>query len=52
VEVFMVESWAEHLRQHQRVTNADRTLEEQMRRFVMSEPTVTHLITARGTTGD
>ena len=26
METFFVESWLEHLRQHQRVTNADRVL--------------------------
>jgi len=46
VEVFVVESWAEHLRQHERVTNADRAIEERVRRFHRGDslPTVTHLI--------
>ncbi len=45
VETFMVESWAEHLRQHERVTVADREAEERVRELlVASPPAVTHLI--------
>ena len=33
IETFMVESWIEHLRQHERVTDADRVLQETVRRF-------------------
>jgi hypothetical protein len=46
VETFLVESWLEHLRQHERVTNADRILQEQIRQLVIGEPIVTHLIAA------
>lgn len=47
VETFMVDSWLEHLRQHGRVTNADRILETAFRRFQTSgQPKVTHLIAA------
>ena len=47
VETFMVESWIEHLRQHQRVTDADRVLQEAVQRFHPgAKPTVTHLIAA------
>lgn len=47
VETFLVESWLEHLRQHERVTNADRVLEEQVHRFARSTPKVTHLAASR-----
>jgi hypothetical protein len=47
VETFLVESWHEHLRQHERVTNADRTLEERVRSFVLEPVKVTHLIAAQ-----
>ena len=33
VETFLVESWLEHLRQHERVTNADRVLQDAVHRF-------------------
>ena len=47
VETFLVESWLEHLRQHERVTNADRGLQQQVRRFHLEgEPKVTHMIAA------
>jgi MFS family permease len=45
IEVFLVDSWLEHMRQHDRVTNADRTLEEAVGRFQMGgPPKVTHLV--------
>ena len=46
LETFLVESWLEHLRQHKRVTNADRILQEKVHRHVRGEPKVTHLIAA------
>jgi predicted MFS family arabinose efflux permease len=47
VETFLVESWMEHLRQHERVTNADRVLQEAIQRFHLAgAPKVTHLIAA------
>ena len=48
VETFMTDSWIEHLRLHQRITNADRIVEQAVRRFqIGAAPTTTHLIAAR-----
>lgn len=46
VEVFMVGSLVEHLRQHERVTEADRIVQEQLRAFHVADdpPLVTHLV--------
>jgi MFS family permease len=49
VETFIVASWAEHLRQHERLTRADRETEEQVRGYALSEPKVRHLISAATT---
>jgi MFS family permease len=48
VETFLVASWHEHLRQHERVTNADRVLQEEVHRLVDGTPKVTHLIATSG----
>jgi len=43
VESFMVENWAEHLRQHERSTIADREIQEEAWRFHRgSEPPAVH----------
>jgi MFS family permease len=48
VEVFFTDSWLEHLRQHERVTKADRMLERNVRRFQLGEgPKITHLVGAQ-----
>lgn len=49
VEVFLVHSWAEHLRQHDRQTKADRELEERVYSYVAAEPKVRHLLYADST---
>jgi MFS family permease len=46
VEAFLVTSWAEHLRQHERFTHADREVEAQIRQHVRGEPRVRHLVDA------
>jgi quinol monooxygenase YgiN len=47
IETFQSDSWNEHLRQHRRVTNADRVLEQAARVFQVGEgPKTTHLISA------
>jgi MFS family permease len=47
VETFLVDSWLEHLRQHERVTNADRALQDVVYKFhAGGPPKVTHLIAA------
>jgi MFS family permease len=44
VETFVVSSWAEHLRQHDRVTRADSELEERLRVCTRDAPKVRHLV--------
>jgi MFS family permease len=45
VETFMLDSWIEHMRQHARVSNADRELQERVRGFhTQGAPQVSHLI--------
>ncbi|PJI90566.1 MFS transporter [Sphingomonas koreensis] len=49
VETFTVESWLEHLRQHERVTNADRIQQEALAAFRSGDalPVVRHFVTRR-----
>jgi Transmembrane secretion effector len=49
VEVFIAESWLEHLRQHERITVADPALEDELTSYHVGDtaPVVTHLISAR-----
>jgi MFS family permease len=50
LETFLVESWLEHLRQHERVTNADRILQTAVHRYHLEgAPKVTHFIAAEPT---
>lgn len=46
IETFTVESWLEHLRQHDRVTNADRVQQDALRTFQQDEapPVVRHMV--------
>jgi MFS family permease len=45
VEVFLVGSWAEHLRQHERITVADRRIQERINAYSTdSRARVTHLL--------
>jgi MFS family permease/quinol monooxygenase YgiN len=46
IESFVTESWAEHLRQHERVTAEDREAEQRARAFHLGPepPRITHLI--------
>ena len=46
VESFLVESWIEHMRQHERITVADREVEERARRYHLgpAPPAVSHFI--------
>ena len=45
LETFVVESWAEHLRQHQRVTMSDRVLHERVYELIEDgETRVSHFV--------
>jgi MFS family permease len=45
LETFLLDSWIEHLRQHERVTEADRALQDAVHRLQLEgAPKVTHLI--------
>jgi hypothetical protein len=46
LETFIVDSWAEHLRQHERFTQADRAIEERVHSYTRSQPMVRHLVFA------
>jgi MFS family permease len=46
LETFLVSSWAEHLRQHERLTRSDSDLERRARNYTRGEPIVRHLIHA------
>ncbi|MBV9454852.1 MAG: MFS transporter, partial [Rubrobacter sp.] len=46
LEVYLVSSWVEHLRQHERVSVAEKELQEHVHSFLVSEapPVVSHFI--------
>jgi hypothetical protein len=46
--VIYIDSWLDHLRQHERVTNVDRPLQDAARRFdKTSTPKVSHLVAVK-----
>ncbi len=45
-ETFLVESWVEHLRQHERVTKADQITQRRVRDLLRADPVVKHFISA------
>jgi MFS family permease len=47
VETFLVDSWAEHQRQHDRFTLADRAVEDQVFRYALAPVRIRHFIYAR-----
>ena len=49
LEMFLVNSWAEHMRQHERQTEADRDLEQRLRSYLAVDPEIRHLIYAYST---
>ena len=48
VETFLVESWAEHMRQHHRATAGDQAINDRVRAFHRGDdaPRVSHLVAA------
>jgi len=46
IETFIAESWEEHLRQHERITVADREIENSVKFFYIDKnpPSVSHFI--------
>ena len=49
LETFLLHSWLEHLRQHRRVTNADRVIQERLQKLLEEPPRVTHYVAASAT---
>ena len=46
LETYLVDSWLEHLRQHNRVTKADRGIEDEIQRLLGKPAETTHFIAA------
>jgi MFS family permease len=51
LEIFLVDSWAEHQRQHDRFTVADRATEDQVFRYTSEPVRIRHFIYARKDSG-
>lgn len=48
IEIFLSDSWMDHLRQHERITKADQAQEDAVLRFQIGDgPQITHLVAAR-----
>ena len=47
VETFLIESWLELMHLYERVTDADRGMEEHVRQFLLEPPQITHLVAPR-----
>jgi MFS family permease len=47
LETFLVSSWTEHLRQHQRVTNADYVLQQRIIGLLQEQQKITHFVAPR-----
>jgi predicted MFS family arabinose efflux permease len=47
VEIFLIESWLELMHQRERVTAADRMMEDRIRSLLLASPRVTHMIAPR-----
>ena len=47
IETWLSDTWLDHLRQHQRFTRADRTVEERVQRLAREPPRIAHYIAAR-----
>lgn len=46
IEYYLVESWLEHLRQHERISNTDRRIQDRIRKLLVKDttPRVTHYV--------
>lgn len=44
LETFLLDSWLEHVRQHHRVTKADRSAQDRLRALTSTEPRITHYV--------
>ena len=47
IETWLSDTWLDHLRQHQRFTRADRTVQERVQRLAREPPRIAHYIAAR-----